>query len=177
MLAAADSTSDTAHADIRSWRNLLGLVGSSLTLLMLFIAVLHAFVPSFLQLKASVPDAGKTPEVWEIELFGLLGAGLAAVVALIRIQGFSGAYRLPVYQAAFRLPVGIATGLVAVMLLQGSLFDALSPQKGSSLDAYAVTFGFAQEAVLQFLDRKADRLLGAARTQNDPQTKQAVPAG
>ena len=176
MLATADSTSDTAHADIRSWRNLLAMVGAFVTILMLIVALLHAIHPSFLSLTAQIPNAGETPEVWEIELFGLIGGALSAVVALIRIQGFAGAYRLPVYQAAFRLPVGVATGLVAVILLQGALFHAVSPQKGSALAAYAVLFGFSQELVLQFLDRKAAQLIGAARTQNDPQTKPASPA-
>jgi hypothetical protein len=176
MLGTANSTTDEAHAAVRAWRNVLVIVGTGLVLAMLLLEIVHAFDPSFLSLTPDKPVGGETPEPWEIELIGAFGGALAAVVALIRIQVSAGAYKLPVYQAAFRLPVGAAAGLAAAVLLQGTLFNAINPQKAAALRAYALLFGFAQEALLGFLDRKANSLLGAARTRDDPQNpRQTLP--
>ena len=162
----ADAAADTAYGNVRTYRNLLLALGVGLTILLGVMAVLHAFVPSFLSFKE--PAKTDAPEVWAIEIAGFFGGSIAAVLALSRLEGFTGPYNLSGYQAMLRLPMSGAVALLGIVLLQSEIFTALKPVHGLDLYAYAIFFGYAQEPLLRMVDKQAATVLESARSKNDP---------
>jgi|HubBroStandDraft_3_1064219.scaffolds.fasta_scaffold18807_2 hypothetical protein len=162
-----NEASDEAYENVRSLRNLLIVIaGCTMTLLLAF-AIVHALVPGFLELSGSATAKPQT-QVWEVELVGMLGGAIAAVFTIAKLGGFSGTYRLPVYQALIRVPAGAAVALAAVLLVQSKQISALSPQSGLSVLAVALLFGYAPDVFLRFMDQKATSLLGETKSKNDP---------
>jgi hypothetical protein len=171
-LQTTDSAGDAAHANVRSFRNLLVLIGAVVAAAAIGLAVLHALVPGFLDLSGPAPAKGATHpdaiEPWQAVLAGATGGLVAALFSITRLGGYSGAYRLPAYQALIRIPAGALVGLVAAILLQAQFIDVLKPQFGLSLLAYALVFGYAPEVLLRYVDQRAQKVLGQAQTKNDP---------
>lgn len=171
-LQTADAADAAAHANVRSFRNLLVFIGGLITLATCATALVHALVPEFLDLSGPAPAKGTTRpdavEVWQVALAGGIGGLVAALFSITRLAGFSGAYRLPTYQALIRIPSGALVGLVAAILLQGQFIDVLKPQFGLSLLAYALVFGYAPEVLLRFVDQRAQTVLGQAQHKDDP---------
>jgi hypothetical protein len=60
------------------------------------------------------------------------------------------------------------TSLVGVLLMQTSTLDALRPQNGATVLAYAFFFGYAQEPLLRGIDRRAGEVLEPARSKDEP---------
>jgi hypothetical protein len=58
-----------------------------------------------------------------------------------------------------KLPAGALTALFGVVLLQSEIIPPLGPASNEKLAAYAIIFGFAQEALTHFVDRRASDLL------------------
>jgi hypothetical protein len=161
-----DAASDTAHGNVRAYRNLLVLLGIGLSAVLVIIALLHAFVPSFLSFK---PPAGQdAPEVWAIEVAGAFGGVIAAVLALTRLEGITGPYGLPGYQALLRIPMAGAVSLFGIVLMESGTLSALKPVYGLELFAYGILFGYAQEPLLRMIDKQAASILEPARSKDDP---------
>jgi len=169
----ANTTSDEAHANVRSLRNLLIVVGASLLFGLALLIGLHALGPGFLDLSGPSPAAGtKGPdavEVWEVIAVGALGGGIAAVFTVAKLGGYAGPYRLPVYQALIRVPAGAAVSLAAVLLLQSGLIKGLTAQSGLAILGVALVFGYAPDILLRMMDQKATSLLGQAQSKNNPE--------
>jgi hypothetical protein len=165
-----NEASDDAHANVRSLRNLLIVIGVCTTAVLVLTALLHALAPGFLDLSVAASSSAKPGaiEVWEVEIVGMLGGMIAAVFTIAKLGGFSGPYRLPVYQALIRVPAGSIVALAAVVLMQSKQISALSPQSGLSVLAVALVFGYAPDVLLRFMDQKATSLLGQAQSKNDP---------
>jgi hypothetical protein len=162
---------DDAHTNVRSLRNLLIVICVCTTAVLVAIAVLHALASGFLGFGTAQTAGSKSPaapNVWEVEVVGMLGGMIAAVFTIAKLGGFSGPYRLPVYQALIRVPAGSAVALAAVVLMQSKQIGALSPQSGLSVLAVALVFGYAPDVLLRFMDQKATSLLGQAQGKNDP---------
>lgn len=94
-----------------------------------------------------------------VELWGLLGAVLAATAGLSRLRSSTSPYRLQVAQSILKLPAGALTALFGIILLQSGILPPLTAVHDSTLAAYASIFGFAQEALTHFIDRRANDLL------------------
>jgi hypothetical protein len=171
-LQTADSASDAAYANVRSFRNLLIFIGGFVSMALLAVAIVHALAPDFLDLSGPAPAKGMSRpdavEVWETEVAGTIGGLVAALFTITRLGGFADAYRLPAYQALIRIPAGALIGLVAAILLQAQFIDVLKPQYGLSLLAYALVFGYAPEPLLRYIDQRAQKVLGQAQSKNDP---------
>jgi hypothetical protein len=165
----ANTASEKATAGVRSLRNLLIVIGGGVILASLLLAGLHAVAPTFIDLAdhstGARPDA---PEVWEIELLGAVGGTVGAVFTISKLGGFSGPYRLPVYQALIRVPAGALIALVAVVLAQSGQIKAIGTQSGLGVLAVALVFGYAPDILLRFMDQRAVTLLGQAQTKDDP---------
>src|SRR4029079_8668590 len=115
--AAVDNVADTAHSNVRNYRNWLLIVGTVLVAGLVVLAIAHATHPSFLFIcqatsssDASCQSAGAN--VFELEAAGALGGLLTALFSLIRLRVYSGPYSLPLWQALIRLPAGAAGGLL-----------------------------------------------------------------
>jgi hypothetical protein len=141
----------------------------SVTLLALVVAGLHALVPNFLSLApVGVPGHSGAVEPWAVELVGAVGGAIAALLALNRFSGFTDPFGLPTVQALVRIPTAAVTSLFGVVLMQTSALDALKPQQGTKVLAYAFLFGYAQEPFLRMLDRQAGKVLNPARDKSEP---------
>jgi hypothetical protein len=162
---AINVASDAAHGVIRKWRNVLLVVGTFVTLLVVALAIVHAAVPEFIPL---TNKQGSGAEVWAVEAVGAFGGSIAAVLAVNRFSGFADPYGLPFYQALLRIPMAAATALLGAILMQSSVLGALDPQDGKRLLAYSLLFGYAQEPLLRLVDRQAGKVLDPARTKDDP---------
>jgi hypothetical protein len=174
VLHSVNAASDTAHETVRQWRNLLLIGGFALATLSGALAIMHAFVPTFLSLTpttnptATVKQVGDAIEPWQVELIGSVGGALAAVLALNRFSGFTDPAGLPVTQALLRIPTAAVTGLVGVVLMQTSTLGLLKAQNGTTVLAYAFLFGYAQEPLLRMIDRQAGKVLDPARAKDEP---------
>jgi hypothetical protein len=176
--SVANIASDTAHETVRRWRNLLLVGGLVLAAFAVGVTVVHAFVPAFFSLVPASPvtQAGDAIEPWQVVLVACLGGALAAVIALNRFSGFTDPAGLPVVQALLRVPTAAVTGLVGVLLMQTSTLDALKPQNGVTVLAYAFFFGYAQEPLLRAIDRRAGSVLAPARSKDEPAKTTPPPA-
>jgi hypothetical protein len=168
--SVANVASDTAHETVRRWRNLLLVGGVVLAGFATAVTVVHVFVPSFFSLVPAAPvkQVADAIEPWEVALVGSLGGALAAVLALNRFSGFTDPAGLPVLQALLRVPTAAVTSLIGVLLMQTSTLDALRPQNGVTVLAYAFFFGYAQEPLLRAIDRRAGDVLNPARSKDEP---------
>jgi hypothetical protein len=167
---AANAVSSAAQASVRRWRNALVWAGASVTLLVLALAVIHAFVPDFLSLEPAEPKGAPAPvQPWAVELVGAAGGALAALLALTRFSGFTDPFGLPTAQALLRIPTAAATSLFGVVLMQTAALDVLRPQQnGTKVLAFAFLFGYAQEPLLRMIDRQAGKVLDPARDKSEP---------
>jgi hypothetical protein len=171
---AANTAVFISQGVVRRWRNLLLLVGVSVAVVVVGLAVVDAFVPEFLTLKGEAASArAGSIEVWEVEAMGAFGGAIAAVLAINRFSGYTDPHGLPLYQALLRIPMAAAVSVVGIVLLQSGIIDGLEPQPPDKLAAYAVLFGYAQEPLLRMIDRRAGEVLGPARGKDDPVKHQA----
>jgi hypothetical protein len=119
-------------------------------------------------------------DVLMIELLGALGGLLSAVFFLKGLQAVRGPYGLPLAQGILKVPTGAAVALVGIWVLQRGVLGLLTPQSGDKIIAYAVLFGFAQQALTSALDTRATALIGTA-VSTTPGTRTAAapssPAG
>jgi hypothetical protein len=166
---AVDTASDDAQANVLSFRNLLAIVGAALVLVLAVIAGLHALNPGFIDLSAGSAGSGQDAvEVWEVMAVGGLGGLLGSVLAIERLGGFSGPFKLPAYQALMRVPMGSGAATAGAVLLQSSLIGALKPQPPLTLLGYCLLFGYAPDVFLRSLDQRVAQVLNQAKTKDDP---------
>jgi hypothetical protein len=186
ILRMIQTGTDTAHANVRSFRNVVALAGLLVLVGTITVAVVAAWDPIPFDLcgaQASGPrscisgDVNPGPlDVAYIELLGALGGLVVGARSLSALQGYRGAYSLPVIQALFKLPMGAATAMVAVLLVQHSVLDFVTPQSGTRILAYAALFGFAQQLVTGAIDSRAEAILSKARSKDDSAKRPASSA-
>ena len=111
------------------------------------------------------PDAGgpSPDDVLVVALLGLMGAALAAAIAIRNLQGTSTPYDVPFALAALKLPVGVLTAIGGLLALRGDFIPGLSQldSQGQIL-AYALVLGYAQQLLTGYVDRQAEHLLSNA---------------
>ena len=102
-------------------------------------------------------------DVVVVALLGLMGAALAAAIAIRNLQGTSTPYDVPFALAALKLPVGALTAIGGLLALRGDFIPGLSEldSQGQIL-AYALALGYAQELLTRYVDRQARQLLSTA---------------
>jgi hypothetical protein len=165
---------DEQYTRVRSLRNLL--FGSAIFMFLLAagMGILGAVRPDLVSLcftnvapggaeQLSCPASANGPSSWDIflvELLGLLGGSISAMVAIRGMRGTSTPYGVPVALALLKLPAGALVSLSALLLLGGEFFPGLSgldsPQQ---IVAYALVLGYAQQLVTRLVDRQANSVL------------------
>ncbi|MDQ7909837.1 hypothetical protein RB614_35605 [Phytohabitans sp. ZYX-F-186] len=178
---------DEQYARVRSLRNLI--LGSALFMLVLAVGmgVLGTLRPHLVSLcfdnvvaggaeRRSCPAGASGPGRWDIllvELLGLLGGSLSAMVAIRGMRGTSTPYGVPVALALLKLPAGALVSLSALLLLGGEFFPGLSgldsPQQ---IVAYALVLGYAQQLVTRLVDRQANTVLDKVPSSEPAQREQ-----
>jgi hypothetical protein len=159
------------HASLRTFRNLLHLTTALLTFLLLALAIWHAANKNFVSLCNHKPPKGTQPcfsgnspagrDVAVIELIGAIAGILSVAFALGSEKTPPSRYNVRVAQMLLKPAAGAATALIGVLLVQSGLI--VSPAQSASevlFLAYAAVFGFSQQLLTQFVDKKAGKLLG-----------------
>ncbi|MDQ4006484.1 MAG: hypothetical protein M3211_00130 [Actinomycetota bacterium] len=176
-LRVAFSEQDEQYARVRSFRNLLLWCFFGLIALSVALAVIGWIDPNHLPLcfydedndnadLVSCPlgkDRGATSaDAALVEFLGSVGGGVAAVVAIRRLQGTTTPFGVPLMLALIKLPLGAITALAGLLLIHGRFVPGLSilDTRGQIL-AYAIVLGYAQQAFTRFVDRRGREVLEA----------------
>ncbi|MDW5595084.1 hypothetical protein VSS74_12090 [Conexibacter stalactiti] len=185
-------------ARVRSFRNVIGVTTFVLTVLALGVmavglsaddAIPLCFVPDDIAVvcpirEVTIPGgssstaaaqeivlrkATKPGDIPLVQLIGLIAAAVAAAVSLRRIDGTATPFALPVALAVLKLPTGMLTAVLGILLLRGGFVPGLSAlDSPAQILAWALVFGYAQQLFTQFVDQQAKSVLadvrGAAET-------------
>jgi hypothetical protein len=165
MLQAADDAQFSNRTAVRTYRNALVVAIVAL----LAIGIAFPFVAAQISSDIVVISTAHSPDppsvhslvvsMAGIEVWGLLGGVIAATAGLYRLRSSRSPAGLQLAQLVLKLPAGALTALFGIVLLQSGIIAQLSAADNSKLAAYAVVFGFAQEAFTHFVDRRARELL------------------
>jgi hypothetical protein len=177
------------HVSLRELRNRLLLAIPILALMLVLVGAWHAVNPNFISMcgvsrpaaavTASGSSASKEPEpalavtrcvngssqpsgrdVFEIELIGAIAGLLSVAFGLGATKTPPSRYDPRLMQIALKPVAGAATALIGVIFVQSEVLIAPASQISESvLFAYAAVFGFSQQLLTQFVDKRADKLL------------------
>lgn len=173
---------DLEHAQLRSFRNILYLAAFFVVAAVAVTLIVVGSKPTLMPLcfpneltnaqtgastvqglncpTGSGLKAAQAADVLVVALLGALGGALAATLSIRNLKGTSTPYDVPVALAILKVPLGALTALLALVAIQGKFVPGLSvlDSQGQIL-AYALIFGFAQQALSRLLDRQAQTLL------------------
>lgn len=164
------------HANLRTFRNLLLSATALLTFLLVVLAVWHAINKNFVSLCGATPPQGATQapqrcfsgqnpahrDVAAIELIGAIAGLLSVAFALGSEKVPPSRYNVRAAQILLKPAAGAATALIGVLLVQSGIIVAPAQNASETLFlAYAAAFGFSQQLLTQFVDKRAGKLLGS----------------
>ena len=186
---------DLEHAQLRSFRNILLIAGFFIAAItagtMVFVYRDPALMPLCFDREVATgveplvttvtgkncpTSSGAGPagsDILVVAALGALGGALAATLSIRNLRGTSTPYDVPVALAFLKVPLGALTAILALVAIQGDFVPGLSilDSQGQIL-AYALVFGFAQQALSRLLDQRAQSLLeglpGGAATEPSP---------
>jgi hypothetical protein len=191
---AANSESRREVIRVRSFRNILYLASTLMTLAVIGLTVLAVSSPDVVPLcftpddrvvcptsDAVVPEGQSADAVvraqadpWDVvvvEILGLIAAAVAAAIALRNIRGTTTPYSLPVSLLVLKLPTGALTAVLGLLLMRGNFVPGLSAlDTPAQILSWAVIFGYAQQVFTRFADQQAHAVLDqvGAPTSTDP---------
>jgi hypothetical protein len=154
---------DAFHHDARAFRNRL-VVTSLLAMSTTFaILVLQWRLP-----KADIiqrPVGGEDVMRWALLIlimaFGAVGGLITSIPALAAMPRVRGPFNFPLQQAFLKIALGSLTAVVGVIVI-GSAGVTTGYASMQALAGVALVFGAAQQAVTQFLDKRAGQILEGA---------------
>lgn len=163
------------HANLRTFRNLLLAATGFLIFLLVALAVWHAINKNFVSLCGATPPknaegpqrcfSGPNParrDIAAIEVIGAIAGLLSVAFALGSEKVPPSRYNVRAAQIVLKPAAGAATALVGVLLVQSGIVVAPAQNASETLFlAYAAAFGFSQQLLTQFVDKRAGKLLGA----------------
>jgi hypothetical protein len=122
---------------------------------------------------AAVDDAVRQAvSPWDIalvEFIGLLGATVAATVALRRSRGTTDPYSLPAAVAMLKIFTGALTAFLGIELVRAAFIPGLSAlDSPAQIIAWSVVFGYAQQLFTRAVDQQAENLLSEAQEPTKP---------
>jgi hypothetical protein len=179
---------------VRSFRNVLIVVGLLVALLVVLLGFLGAFFYQDVDICFNPVEAdggGKivcplnetaytaesanldqltndTATPWDVPAILVIGASaaaLSAAVAIRQVKGSSTPYSLPVALAALKIPTGALTALLGLLLLRGQFIPGFSALDfPAQVVAWAVVLGYAQQLLTRLIDQRAQMVLKAVGT-------------
>lgn len=98
---------------------------------------------------------------------------LSVAFTVQRLRGTSAPYDIPLALTINKLPSGVLTSIVGLILIQGDFIPGLSEldNQGQIL-AYAVLFGFAQHLATRYIDQKAEEVIESVPKKSSQPAKQ-----
>lgn len=104
---------------------------------------------------------------WDASLVafvGLLGATVAATVALRRSRGTNDPYSLPAALALLKVVTGALTAFLGLLLIRAQFIPGLSALDSSAqIIAWAVVLGYAQQLFTRAVDQQAQNVLSESQ--------------
>jgi hypothetical protein len=180
---AANSESRREVMRVRSFRNVLYLAATIMTVALIGLTILAISRPDVVPLcfaptgKVVCPTS-ETPvtrgmpidpvvraqaDPWDIltvEILGLIAAAVASAISLRNIRGTATPYSLPVALACLKLPTGALTAVLGLLLMRGNFVPGLSAlDTPAQILSWAVIFGYAQQLFTRFADQRAHAVL------------------
>ncbi|MFC8504503.1 hypothetical protein ACFUC1_19275 [Pedococcus sp. NPDC057267] len=165
---------DLEHAQLRSFRNIVLLAAAFLFVCVVVTLVFVTRNPSWVplcfdtgrekiiacpsrELAGARPSA---PDILVATAMGGLGGAFAAVLSIRNLKGTANPYDVPVALAVLKFPLGAMTAILGLVAIKGGFAPGLSnlDNQGQIL-AYALLFGFSQQALSRLLDKRAQDLL------------------
>lgn len=173
MQQAFDNAREANDQRVRGYRNILVIA----ILILLASAVLLPFIiprlpPDLITLRTDAKGAadhtGNTAlDILHLEVWGTVGGLVGLIVSLRRLTSGRHPVRLHLWQLLLKIPAGAITAVFGVGFVQAAIIPSTKAVSVGQLAAYAVLFGFAQEAATALVDRQAGRLLEQAKTIDD----------
>jgi len=123
------------------------------------------------------PLIRQTASSWDflvVALVGLIAAAVAAAAALRSIKGTTTPYSLPIALAVLKLPTGVLTAILGLLLMRGEFVPGLSAlDSPAQIISWAIILGYAQQVLTGMVDRRAQVVLddvggGGNRPAADP---------
>lgn len=168
------AANNNRYSNLRNFRNNLILVSATLLLLIVSLSVWHVFNTDALTLcnGQSNPTcvSGTTSKPGDVALVAAIGAigGLLAIAFTLTQTTVAPSRYDPKTWLVFLKPViGSATALVGVILLQAEILVVPTEWSSSVIPAYAAVFGFSQQLLTRFVDKRADKLMGFEEEKSD----------
>jgi hypothetical protein len=95
-----------------------------------------------------------------VEFVGLLGAAVAAAVALRGSRGSSDPYSIPAVLAILKISTGALTAVLGLLLIRAEFIPGLSALDSSAqIIAWAIVLGYAQQLFTRAIDQQARSVL------------------
>ena len=168
---AIDEAQTAAKERIRIFRNILTIAIIILAIACAVVPAAVSFLPIDLAIVRPVPE-GQIPDgakpmaldLLTVELWGAVGGLVGLVTSLRRLNTSNNPTQLQVYQLLLKLPAGAVIAMFGLVFLQSGIVPGIKIATAAQLAAYAVLFGFAQEAATALVDRQASRLLEDAKS-------------
>jgi len=168
---SVDDSRMAAQIAVRVYRNALVIAVAVLGAVALaFPAVAALADPGMAVIRASetgAPVGALAGNLSGVEIWGVLGSLVAVIAGLWRLRSSRQPSGLQLAQLALKVPAGALTALFGVLLMQGGIVVQLTAVQARQVPAYAILFGFAQEALTRFVDGKAAELLDNAKPLSD----------
>jgi hypothetical protein len=165
-LLAAYNASDTAHRRLRGFRNSLLVSVLILCFMAALLAIAGAIWPAATSLCFGTGSAGTCPtgigqpskgDTALVLLAGLIGSAVASIAALRDGHGTEAPYRFPLLLLLLKLPLGMLTAWLGLLLVHGEFIPGLTAlDTPGQIIAWAAVFGAGQQAVSRYVDRRAD---------------------
>jgi hypothetical protein len=160
VLNKASSMNDAFHRDARAFRNRLIVISLISLVTSALLVILQWRLPS-----ASIiehPKGATGESAWALMLlvmvFGCVGALVSAIPAMAAIPRVKSPFNFPLQAALMKVFVGSLTALVGV-IVTGSAGVTNGYASLGALIGIAVVFGASQQAVTQYLDKRAGQII------------------
>lgn len=151
---------DLNHENARAFRNRLVISIFISLLVSVALVWIQGQLPKaeFVHLNASIPSLSRWELVMLVMVFGSVGALVTAIPAMARIPTVNSPFNFPLPQGILKIVLGSLTSLVGVIVVGttgiNNGFTSLT-----SLISVALVFGAGQQAVTQFLDKRAGDII------------------
>ena len=160
-----------ANERIRIYRNTLIIAIIVLVIACIALPIVVGVLPTDLLVMRPVAE-GQAPDLTKpvaldvitIQVWGVVGGLVGLVTSLRRLNTSKNPAQLQIYQLLLKLPAGAITAVFGLVFLQSGIIPGIKIASVAQLAAYAVLFGFAQEAATALVDRQASRLLDDAKS-------------
>jgi len=163
VLRTAFGQSDSFHHDTRAFRNRLVVTTGICIFVSIGLDLLQWRLPNaaILPIPNDSHDLSRWAILLLVMLFGAIGALVTTIPSMAAIPRVSGPFNFPLQQALLKIILGSLTALVGVIAI-GNAGVTNGFASLQALLGVAIVFGAGQQAVTQYLDKRATEIISSA---------------